>query len=446
MQQISSTRSIFRDDFNTDGSLSAADWSFPTGDPSFLGNTQIRASLPVAQGGNAILRLDTHNPTGRPDQPTYFGTAGFTKEAFGFDTSNSPNGIAFEARARLGPNDADGRPANPSGLIAGIFPFVALPNGRHDEIDVEWIPKRSQDPSDPNLIQTNVYQDDPYDDGVFQIDPVPDSGNLSEFHVYRIEWLPNQVRWLVDGTLIRTETGVVPTQPMQLWMNIWGPPSSWSQVSDYGNLPPVSQATQNQTRLLEVDYVSVEALSAFVGTGSSDRLVGTSLNDHVRGLSGSDRILGRDGNDSLDGGYGDDRLLGGGGADRLLGQQGADTLRGGNGDDHLDGGSGADQVIGGRGADTLTGGRDHDHDLLTGSAGADRFVFGGAIGRDVVTDFTPGEDRIDLTATNIHSFASLASVARQAGPDLLLRVAPGEVIVLRDVQLDALSGCDFLFA
>jgi Ca2+-binding RTX toxin-like protein len=72
-----------------------------------------------------------------------------------------------------------------------------------------------------------------------------------------------------------------------------------------------------------------------------------------------------------------------------------DILKGGDGDDDLDGGAGADSLKGGRG-----------EDLLTGGDGIDTFVFAalkqspakGGAGRDTITDFTPGEDLIDLSA------------------------------------------------
>jgi hypothetical protein len=264
VEQLSATRTIFRDDFDADGPLDAAHWNFPTGDPSFLGKTQIRPSLPVAQDGHAVLRLDTFNPSGTPSDPTYFGSAAFTNQSFGFDTSNSPGGIAFGTRARLSPTDANGDPANSSGLIAGFFPFVALPGGTHDEIDFEWIPKRSPDPAEPTLTQTNAYEADPYGDGIFQTEAIPGGGSLTEFHTYRIEWLPNEVRWWVDGVEVRSEATVVPTHDMQLWMNIWAPPSEWTEVEDWTNLPAVGSPAQNQIRLFELDYVSVEALSALV--------------------------------------------------------------------------------------------------------------------------------------------------------------------------------------
>ena len=41
------------------------------------------------------------------------------------------------------------------------------------------------------------------------------------YHTYRIEWLPDMVRWLVDSKEVRTETTLVPDKPMNLHFNIW---------------------------------------------------------------------------------------------------------------------------------------------------------------------------------------------------------------------------------
>ena len=75
------------------------------------------------------------------------------------------------------------------------------------------------------------------------------------------------------------------------------------------------------------------------------------------------------------------------------GTPGNDFLRGGAGNDTIDGGAGDDVIRGGAGAD-----------LLTGGAGNDVFVFAhGPNGlpedyfvHDTITDFQPGQDKIDL--------------------------------------------------
>ncbi len=425
MAAISATRTIFRDDFNIDGPLSTATWSHQTGPGSFFGNTQIRDAQPNASGGNAVIQLDTYNPFPGPGAPTYYGTSAFTNQFFGFATSSAPGGIAFETRAMLNPNDANGNPANPSGLIAGFFPYAFFPDtGLHDEIDYEWIPKRSADPAHPNQTQTNVYDNEPFGNGHFEVAPLPGGGSLMEFHTYRIEWMPSQVRWLVDGVVLRVEKQIVPTHDMQLFMNIWAGESTWD-TADYGNLPPVSTAAQNQTRQFLLDYVSVEALSAQIGTRGADILEGTAANDHLRalggddqvtGLGGDDVLIGGDGSDSLDGGSGNDTIRAGEDAssagspvptlvalsgDELYGEDGNDLLIGGAGRDQLFGGTEDDRLSGGAGNDSLFGGEGTDR--LTGDDGADSFVFDDATDSprragDSITDFDPSEgDVVDLS-------------------------------------------------
>lgn len=423
MAAISATRTIFRDDFNVDGPLSTTSWSHQTGAGSFFGNTQIRDAQPVASGGNAVLQLDTYNPFPGPGAPTYYGTSAFTNQFFGFATSNAPGGIAFETRARLNPNDANGNPANPSGLIAGFFPYAFFNDtGLHDEIDFEWIPKRSTDPANPNQTQTNIFANEPFGNGHFEVAPVPNGGSLMDFHVYRIEWMPGQVRWLVDGVVLRVETQIVPTHDMQLFMNIWAGQSTWD-TADYANLPPVSSAALNQTRQFLLDYVSVEALSAQLGTRRAEVIEGTAGNDHLRAgggddevtaLGGDDVLIGGRGSDTLDGGAGNDTIRAGDDAstggpvptlvavsgDELYGEDGNDHLVGGAGRDLISGGTGDDRLIGGDGDDILAGGEGRDR--MTGGAGADRFVFADAVesprrAADTVTDFDRSEgDVIDL--------------------------------------------------
>ncbi|MFG6080278.1 FG-GAP-like repeat-containing protein [Paracoccus litorisediminis] len=100
-------------------------------------------------------------------------------------------------------------------------------------------------------------------------------------------------------------------------------------------------------------------------------------------------------------------LIGTPGRDHLIGTSVADILSGLGGNDTLSGGAGQDTLIGGAGVD-----------LLRGGAGADTFVFAlrdsasgysgyisnstlnplsGAGRRDIILDFTHGQDRIDLS-------------------------------------------------
>jgi Ca2+-binding RTX toxin-like protein len=131
------------------------------------------------------------------------------------------------------------------------------------------------------------------------------------------------------------------------------------------------------------------------GTGN-DTIIGGLLDNNFSGGDGNDWLQGFDFNDSLFGGGGNDTLIAGLGADTLGGGAGNDLLLGGGGRDTLRGGSGADTLEGGNGSDVLYG--DAGSDILTGGFGADSFVFADTLGTDRITDFTVGEDHIDLSA------------------------------------------------
>ena len=188
------------------------------------------------------------------------------------------------------------------------------------------------------------------------------------------------------------------------------------------------------------------------GLAGDDELHGKGGNDLLSGDDGNDQMFGDEGNDllfgGLDVGRDSDTLNGGGGVDTLTygptqhgmfvdlakgradavdsqfrgpvdtlfsienvigtnkgdsltGNSGANSLSGSGGIDGLDGGGGNDKLSGGSGADGLFGGLGVDR--LTGGADADRFGFAstsesgvGAGKRDVITDFQPGVDKIDL--------------------------------------------------
>lgn len=167
----------------------------------------------------------------------------------------------------------------------------------------------------------------------------------------------------------------------------------------------------------------------FVATDGNDNITGTANDDTIDGLGGNDVISGAGGNDTIDGGGQSDRLFGDQGDDILIGGNGWDWLEGRADNDHLDGGFGYDRLRGGNGDDTLVGGFGFDileggsgddvmqgdngedrliggagRDVMTGGLHADRFVFqtvgdSGLWGAaDRITDFTQGEDIIDLSA------------------------------------------------
>ena len=151
------------------------------------------------------------------------------------------------------------------------------------------------------------------------------------------------------------------------------------------------------------------------------------LNDILEGGAGDDTLIGKMGHDYLKGGDGDDQLFGG---------RNKDTLEGGAGDDLLDGGRGIDRLDGGTGDDTLIGGGAND--FLTGGEGSDTFVQNFAVsGNDIITDFNPSEDTIELqgfTNINLEEF----SITEVDG-DTLIDAGTGNSLRIEGVTPDQLG-------
>lgn len=85
-------------------------------------------------------------------------------------------------------------------------------------------------------------------------------------------------------------------------------------------------------------------------------------------------------------------------ADRLIGDSHDNILNGKGGNDVLSGGAGDDTLSGGTGRDIMTGGADNDHFAFTSPSAA-----GYGSSRDVITDFTQGEDKIDLSSIDANA-------------------------------------------
>jgi Ca2+-binding RTX toxin-like protein len=178
----------------------------------------------------------------------------------------------------------------------------------------------------------------------------------------------------------------------------------------------------------------------------ADLLQGDAGNDELRGQVDNDRLLGGDGDDLLIGGAGADRFNGGDGRDTvsyaeagsevivnlvtggtggeatgdvfedvievLVGTDYDDSLTGGDGGVEIQGGKGNDLIVGGAGVDILYGGDGDDtlqafggpdklyggagSDTLVGGEGSDTFYIDRNSGSDIIWNFDPNGEDIDV--------------------------------------------------
>lgn len=238
-----------------------------------------------------------------------------------------------------------------------------------------------------------------------------------------------------------------------------------------------------------------EGADARVVTGGpgDNRLLGTDGDDTFFGNAGDDTMIGGAGGDAYDGGagidevsyetstrsvridlqnprflYGDavgdtftgveifrtgdmiDQLRGDAGANIFYGGGSTDRLYGRAGDDFLFGQAGTDALYGGLGADRMTGGSDARRDRYIYFNMAESGV--GAGSRDIITDFVPGEDRIEISRLDADLTQGLKQRFTFVGDDpfsgmpgeLGYRHEGGDTVVQADVDGDAVPDFEIL--
>jgi len=126
---------------------------------------------------------------------------------------------------------------------------------------------------------------------------------------------------------------------------------------------------------------------------------------------------------------------------RLAGKGDFD-LRGNSLDNYLEGNRGDNRLVGLDGNDAFFGGAGND--VMTGGAGIDAFYFKPDADREVITDFTDGEDLLVYFGTSgADSVASLlANHVEQRGDDVVI-TNNGTEMILRDFDKANLTAADF---
>lgn len=180
------------------------------------------------------------------------------------------------------------------------------------------------------------------------------------------------------------------------------------------------------------------------GGSGNDMITGGEGNDTAGAGDGMDMVSGGAGDDSLGGGSGDDTVDGGDGNDAIGGGDGDDSVSGGAGDDFVAGGAGADMVSGDAGDDRLNGGTGDD--TMTGGDGADTFVFNEVTSGevDMITDFTQGEDMLELQGGVGFDDVTIADASSAAGIAASVSIE-GHTILLDGVNAALVTEADFMF-
>ncbi len=118
---------------------------------------------------------------------------------------------------------------------------------------------------------------------------------------------------------------------------------------------------------------------------------------------------------------------------KYVGGAGSDVLTGGDGDDVLEGGGGRDILYGGLGVNLLTGGDDCDTFVIEdrSTARTDYAI------TQVITDFTPGEDQVNLS--QLQNFELNNETIMDSDVGVIIRPDENHEIIIKNVAISQLS-------
>jgi Ca2+-binding RTX toxin-like protein len=250
------------------------------------------------------------------------------------------------------------------------------------------------------------------------------------------------------------------------------------EISSTGDAISFEAGNVNRSRLVNTGTISGSQFSVYYenqasgsvavvnhGTMSGDIQFGAG-NDRYDGRGGTlvGSVLGGAGNDTYvidnaktlvseaNGGgidtvkVGSSYMLSGGVENLVLTGKGDLSGEGNELANHLTGNAGNNTLLGDDGTDMLSGGKGTD--ILTGGGDADTFIFKTGFGADTISDFQAAamdHDTIDLSHTDIGSFAAVHNHISQSGADLVIDFGDGDTLTLTGVQESDLHKSDFHF-
>ncbi len=330
-----------------------------------------------ARNGTITLTLTDENDRGKD----YTGAEVQTRDFFHY-------GI-FEVTMQASGED---------GVNSNFFTYSGEVHGNvKNEIDFEFLGK------DPTKVWTSYHS--PVANGFGKNGPVGERGEWVDLgfdsskgmHTYRIEWLPDSIRWYADGKLLRVVeapegmTGKdigIPEHPGKMYMNIWAGVPEWMGRTD-SDFKSTSAIYDNIT-YMSWDHPDARSLGDGAGTGTSQSVsAGPALPPEPEEVPEADQgpalepsasespTTSSSSSSDTTGTNGNDDLRGTGGRDNMSGGAGNDRINGRGADDVLDGGAGSDDVFGGAGNDTLV--------YYAAENVGTRDVYVGSLGRDTLT-------------------------------------------------------------
>ena len=258
---------LLSDDFNGSGFIDQTKWRLPFGgDGSFLGRTQLKTNLatgyPLQTGGVATLELETFLDDGSGGSAGVFlGHEINTKRNFA-----RAGGLRIEGRMRM--KDV------PPGLVGSMFMYdVQRTNVGgdlvRDEFDHEMLTNEVQ-PGGQNRLLTNYWDEGPFvgpgsgGTGLLEEPAITGGWDMTQFHDYRIDWLPNRLDYYVDNQLVRTATENIPDDPMTMRFNLWAPDAGFTSAYS-ADLQPAANAAANEIYGMEIDNFSITRINTSVG-------------------------------------------------------------------------------------------------------------------------------------------------------------------------------------
>ncbi|GHW75718.1 RTX toxin [Vibrio cholerae] len=211
------------------------------------------------------------------------------------------------------------------------------------------------------------------------------------------------------------------------------------------SIPNSNNSTPPQSTLADSAFMKNDVI-----TDQDGKLLDSVLKDsHLQPTT--DTVNLGSGNDTVYGGGGNLAAYGGAGNDTLIGGDGNDALRGGADNDYLSGGRGNDVLRGDSGNDILIGGLGND--ILTGGSGEDLFKWvDGDLdnSKDRITDFTIGQDKIDLSDLFSDETRTLDQLLNSHVIEITDKGQNSEIVINKGstehvtIQLDGVAANDIL--